>query len=245
MRVRFRFTKLGKVRFTSHRDVARLWERALRVAALPVAQTEGFNPRPRLHFGLALPTSCESLAEYLDIDFRDGELDPADLPDVARRLGEALPVGMDVTAFGPVEPGTPALQEAVVRCTWEAEVPGVDPGQLAEAALALLARPELVVTRERKGKPVTDDLRPGIEALSVLGPTAEGAPQPGAVLELVLATQPRGIRPGEVLAVAVPPLQEGRVRRTRQWIDGADGAPREPLEAAQDAASVRHAEVRA
>ena len=54
MRVRLRFTKQGKVRFTSHRDVARTWERVLRRAGLPVASTEGFSPRPKVHFGLAL-----------------------------------------------------------------------------------------------------------------------------------------------------------------------------------------------
>ncbi|MER3452927.1 MAG: radical SAM protein, partial [Acidimicrobiia bacterium] len=62
MRARFRFTKLGKVRWTSHRDVARMWERALRKAGLPVAYSGGFAPRPRLAFGLALPTGYESLA---------------------------------------------------------------------------------------------------------------------------------------------------------------------------------------
>src|SRR5690606_40985756 len=67
-RVRIRFSKLGKVRFTSHRDTARIWERALRRADLPVAYTEGFAPRPRVSFGLALPTGAESLGEYLDVD---------------------------------------------------------------------------------------------------------------------------------------------------------------------------------
>lgn len=245
MRARIRFTKLGKVRFTSHRDVARLWERALRVTGLPVAQTEGFNPRPRLHFGLALPTSYESVAEYLDVDLREPEAAALDLADVAARLSAALPVGMEVTAIAPLAPGTPALQEAVVRCTWEAEVPGVPPDELTRVVAGLLAAETLVVQRERKGKPVTDDLRPGLEHVRVLGATAPDAPQAGSVLELLLATRPRGIRPGEVLAAATPPLQEGRVRRTRQWIDGVDGAPREPLEAAQDAASAQHAEVRA
>ena len=54
MKIRIRFSKLGKVRFTSHRDVARIWERALRRAAVPVAYTEGFSPHPKLSFGLAL-----------------------------------------------------------------------------------------------------------------------------------------------------------------------------------------------
>ena len=55
-RYRIRFSKLGKIRFTSHRDVARMWERALRRATLPVAYTEGFSPHPKLSFGLALST---------------------------------------------------------------------------------------------------------------------------------------------------------------------------------------------
>ena len=58
MRIRFRFSKLGKIRFTSQRDVARMWERALRRAGLPLAYTEGFSPRPQLSFGLALPTGA-------------------------------------------------------------------------------------------------------------------------------------------------------------------------------------------
>ena len=78
-RVRFRFSKVGKVRFTSHRDVARLWERALRRAELPVALTEGFSPRPKVHFGLALPTGYESDGEYLDVDLRRPEAEALDL----------------------------------------------------------------------------------------------------------------------------------------------------------------------
>jgi radical SAM-linked protein len=49
--VRIKFTKLGKIRFTSHRDVARLFERALRKASVHVAYTEGFSPRPKIAFG--------------------------------------------------------------------------------------------------------------------------------------------------------------------------------------------------
>ncbi len=66
LRVRLRFSKMGKIRFTSHRDVARMWERALRRSRLPVALSQGFSPHPLLSFGLALPTGCESQGEYLD-----------------------------------------------------------------------------------------------------------------------------------------------------------------------------------
>ena len=60
-RLRLRFTKAGKIRFTSHRDVARMWERALRRSRLPLAYSQGFVPHPLVSFGLALPTGCESL----------------------------------------------------------------------------------------------------------------------------------------------------------------------------------------
>ena len=66
-RLRVRFSKFGKVRFTSHRDVARIWERSLRRGDVAVAYTEGFSPRPKLSFGLALSTGYESYGEYLDI----------------------------------------------------------------------------------------------------------------------------------------------------------------------------------
>jgi radical SAM-linked protein len=63
-RVRIRFAKVGKVRWTSHRDTARMWERAFRRVSLPLVWTNGFSPRPKVSFGLALPTGYESVAEY-------------------------------------------------------------------------------------------------------------------------------------------------------------------------------------
>ena len=107
MKVRIRFSKLGKIRFTSHRDVARIWERALRRATLPVAYTEGFSPHPKLSFGLALSTGHESLGEYLDVDLAadPGSVDIEGLP---ARLDPCLPIGLDVQVAAEIEPGTPS-----------------------------------------------------------------------------------------------------------------------------------------
>ena len=102
MRVRLRFAKVGKVRFTSHRDLARIWERALRRADIPLVYSQGFSPRPRLHFGLALPTGAESWAEYLDADLVESAPVLEDLPE---RLTPMLPAGIDVTAAAPVPVG--------------------------------------------------------------------------------------------------------------------------------------------
>ena len=216
MRIRVRFVKVGKVRWTSHRDLARVWERAIRRVALPVAYSQGFSPRPKVHFGLALSTGHESLAEYLDID-----LDPAhaatpaetELADLIGPLSAALPVGIDVTAIGVIPTSLDSLQQAVTSCSWEIEVRGASPESMVAAIDRVLAETELLLTRERKGKAVTDDVRPYLLDLSVVGPT-----DAGTQIRAHLATQPRGLRIGELIAVLDPAWEEGRVRRTNQWM---------------------------
>jgi radical SAM-linked protein len=225
VKIRLRFRKMGKVRFTSHRDVARIWERALRRASLPVAYSEGFSPRPKLSFGLALSTRHESVAEYHDVEFRD-------VPDITAlpfQLTEQLPVGIDVTAAAPLAPGSPSLQEDVTSCSWRIEVPDLVPAEAGELVTAALAADELVVTRTRKGREVTDDLRPAVLTVTVAGPTERGTE-----LEAELAVHPRSVRPAELLLALRPGLEEGRVVRTAQWI-WRDGARLEPLLADPDA----------
>lgn len=249
MRVRFRFTKLGKVRWTGHRDVARMWERALRRAQLPVAYTGGFTPRPRVSFGLALPTGHESLAEYLDAEFTD-DLDVAGLP---ARLSQALPAGIDVTAAAAVDGRTGSLQEVVTSCGWELEAVGAPPGEVARLVETALAADSLVITRERKGAPVVDDVRPAIVSAHVAGTPPCHAlgyvdHMPAALVVAELATTTRSLRPAELLAALSlgrpedQALTEGHVRRTHQWIS-RDGARREPLPLG--ATDAPHAEVRA
>jgi radical SAM-linked protein len=230
-RARLRFTKLGKVRWTSHRDVARMWERALRRAEVPVAYTEGFSPRPRLSFGLALSTGHESLGEYLDVDLADF-VDVSSLP---ARLTPALPVGIDCVAAVALGGGEPSLQQAVDACTWEIELAGLDGTDAANAVAAALAAPSLVATRTRKGHEVTDDLRPAIIALAVNGDSADGD---GTIVTAEVATQPRGLRPGELVEACFGAVEARRVLRTHQWIEH-DSARREPVPV--DATSLPHA----
>jgi radical SAM-linked protein len=230
MRVRFRFAKVGRVRWTSHRDVARMWERALRRARLPVAYTAGFSPRPQVSFGLALPTGCESLCEYLDVALREPELPP----DLIGVLSTFLPEGVDVLASQVLPPGTLSLQEEVTSCVWEIEVPQLDPEPLGDAIDRVLGAGSLSVTRERKGRPVVDDLRPSVLALSSAGPLGTGT---GLIAEL--GTRPRGVRPAELAQVMG--VEFGRARRTIQWIE-RDGSRWEPLSVdAADASALERA----
>ena len=216
MRLRIRYAKLGKVRFTSHRDTARIWERAMRRAGLRVASSCGFTPRPRISFGLALPTGAESIAEYLDVEL-DGELDVA-----VDDLTDALPVGF--TTLAAAEVTTPgALQEIVTSVRWELAVPE----GLAAAAAAdrLLAASELPIERERKGTRRIDDVRPQILSLAVADDDAR--------MVADVATVGRGLRPIELATVAFPDADHAtlltiRATRTHQWIDD-DGGRREVL----------------
>jgi radical SAM-linked protein len=228
MKLRMRFSKVGKVRFTSHRDLARMWERALRKAGLRAAYTAGFSPRPKIAFGLALPTGSESLAEYLDLELLaadDGADGTEDLLELPGRLSRELPVGIDVTAVAPLEAGSPSLQESVTSCSWKIEAVGVDVPTAARLASRAMEAETLVLTRSRKGREVTDDLRPALLHVSISGPTANGVE-----LEAELGVHPRSLRPSELLRALSPDggLREGRVLRTAQWT-WHDGARREPL----------------
>ncbi|MDA8267709.1 MAG: TIGR03936 family radical SAM-associated protein [Actinomycetota bacterium] len=240
VRVRARFAKLGKVRWTSHRDVARMWERALRRAGLPVAYSGGFSPHPLLSFGLALPTGCESTAEYVDVVLdpdrsRTGgdtwwTADPGEEPeDWATRMAAGfpahltplLPGGVDVIAARSVTAGTPSLQQAVTSCTWRIDVPG-DPAPLVVAVETALAAGSLLVSRERKGRTEVDDLRPSLLAMRVVPDAAAER----ATLTVETATRPRGVRPAEIASVLGASF--GTACRTHQWIE-RDGSQEEPV----------------
>ncbi len=220
-RIRLRYSKTGRIRFTSHRDVARIWERSLRRTGLPVAQTEGFSPRAKLHFGLALATGYESDAEYLDVDFKRADVE---VEDVRKALVNVLPDGITATGAAVLMPGAMSLQQAVTSCDWDIELVDVTADDLARWVDQVCGATTLMVTRERKGRQITDDMAPQVRALEVGEPTSRGVR-----LLATLGTQPRAARPSELLAAIEPLYRPVLVRRTRQWIE-QDGARLEPLE---------------
>lgn len=163
-RLRITFAKEEALKYISHLDLARTWERALRRARVPLAYSGGFNPRPKMAFAAALPVGYTSVAEMLDV-FLEDRLTPAEM---ARRLADALPAGLRVIAVAEVEPRLPALQSQVraaeysVRVAW----PG-DGAELEARIAALLAETDLPCERMRKGRRYTYNLRPLIEVLRV------------------------------------------------------------------------------
>ena len=103
--LRLRSTKKGKIRFASHRDIAKVWERSFRRANIPLIYSEGFSPRPRIAFGLALPTGAESECEYLDVKVDEQNLASSQLLEIPEALTELLPEGIQVTGMAKIDNG--------------------------------------------------------------------------------------------------------------------------------------------
>lgn len=141
-KLRIRFAKRGDLRFISHHDLMRLWERACRRAALPLRMSEGFNPRPRLSFPLSLAVGIEGREEVAEVQLDDW-LAPAE---VQRRLQAALPADVALAEVAAVDPQRKA---AVVGVTCVVEHEAL--GRLSQGDLeALLARREILAPRRRK-----------------------------------------------------------------------------------------------
>jgi hypothetical protein len=163
---------------------------------------------------------------------------------VAERAGGQLPAGIEVVRAAEPGPGSGSLQEEVTSCAWEISVPATTRTRLDGVLVAAMSAGSLPVRRERKGRFVSDDLRPSLIALravdrvpegeSTLRTIAVGTPDQahydghGAVLIAELATRPRGVRPMELAQVLG--MELGLARRTCQWIERG-GSKFEPLEA--------------
>lgn len=135
----------------------RCLERTLRRAELPVAHTQGFNPRPKATFALALALGIEAKHEILDLEFT-GSVDPAD---ALSRLQAESPTGFDFLSAEalPTGPGS-ARAARVTSATFRLAIPE-DRRELARAAVAdLLSRESRPYTRHRPDRTVEVDLRP-------------------------------------------------------------------------------------
>src|SRR6266536_454437 len=119
-RIRIRYAKRGPMRFTSHRDFARAFERALLRANTPIAYSQGFTPHPKISYASAAPTGVASEAEYLEIGLR-APVDPAEL---VKALDAALSPGLDVLEA--VEAGSGNLPDRIDASLWRIELQGID-----------------------------------------------------------------------------------------------------------------------
>lgn len=222
-RVRIRYTKRGRLRFTSHRDIARVFERALRRSGVPIAFSAGFSPHPKVSWVGAAATGVASEAEYVELalaEHRDPE-------QVRAALDASLPDGIDLVEAVTAQPGT-NLAELVAASAWRMVLPVVDPADAERAVAAFLAAEAIEVERMTKGgRRVFDARGPVVSLRAVPG---EGC----AILDLVVQHVTPAVRPDDVLtglravsdlATPVPPA----VTRLAQGPLTADGEVGDPL----------------
>jgi radical SAM-linked protein len=185
-RLRVRYAKRGRLRFTSHRDFSRAFERAVVRARLPMAYSSGFNPHPRISYAGAAPTGSASEAEYLELALAE-VLDPAE---VHAALDAALPDGLDVVevAAAPPVPLADLLQASRWRIDLDRPVAEVEP-----AVAAFLASEAVAVERMTKKGMRAFDSRGPVLSLQVSGDVT------GSSVELVLRHTEPSVRPDDVL----------------------------------------------
>lgn len=240
-RVRLRFAKRGRLRFLSHRDVARSFERAVRRAGVPVAHSHGFSPHPRLSWIGAAPTGTASEAEYVEI----GLTRPVDPAELVAALDAALPDGLDVLAAAVAEGAS--LADRIEASSWRVELPGVEPAELRSALSALLERESVVVERVTPSGRRKIDVRAALVRADVQDPAPDGAAPTGgsaaippdragvcAILTAVVRQTTPAVRPDDVLGAldVVAGLRSpspARATRTAQGLLDTRGDLADPL----------------
>jgi radical SAM-linked protein len=192
-RLRIRYAKRARLRFTSHRDFARAFERALRRAAIPMAYSAGFSPHPKISYAGAAPTGVASEAEYLEIGLAERRL-----PDEVRlALDAALPPGLDIVEV--VEAAAPALADRLEASHWRVELAGVAPAHAEAAVSSFLAVAEASVDKVMKDGRRTVDARGPVVAIRVSESAKSDHGAPCAILDLVVRHATPTVRPDDVL----------------------------------------------
>ncbi|MFH9200252.1 TIGR03936 family radical SAM-associated protein [Streptomyces anulatus] len=243
-RIRLRYTKRGRLRFTSHRDFQRAFERALRRSEVPMAYSAGFTPHPKVSYANAAPTGTGSEAEFLEI-----ALTEARDPEVLRGLLDAsMPDGLDI--IDAVEARTSGLAERLTASVWEMRLDGVDPEDVRTAVAAFNDAGAVEVQRKAKNGIRTFDARAAVADLRVVdAPADRPAERPCAILRLVVRHVTPAVRPDDVLsglrAVAdlAPPVPAAVTRLAQGLFDEESGTVTDPLAPDREAAPTAHSAV--
>ena len=180
MRIQVKFIKQGSLRFISHHNLMKLFERAIRRAGISVKMSEGYNPRPKIAYPLALPVGIKGIDEKLEIEL----CEQMEVSELETRLKKQLPENMQITS---VEPITSKVKSTVKDVTYVV-IP--KNGKMPEAGITdeLLSKNDVII--QRKGKNRAFNIRPSIERIKTdsqsidldLKMTPEGMARPEEVL---------------------------------------------------------------
>ena len=154
LKLRFRFSKTGNLRFIGHHDLMRTLERMIRRGALPVASSQGFNPRFKVVFALALGLGIEARREVVEIEFTD----PVDPLTTLKALAAQAPEGLDFIEAEAVVDRRATCRPIVA--SYALVIPQPLVVEARRAVAAFLAQDQFVIEKRRGDRDVPFDLRP-------------------------------------------------------------------------------------
>lgn len=237
-RLRVRYAKRGRLRFTSHRDISRAVERAVRRAGIPVAFSGGFTPHPKISYAGAAATGVASEAEYLEIGLTEAR-DPAR---VRVDLDAALPSGLDIVDVVPVRAGLgdaaakpSAFADRLEASEWRIRLDGVSQDDAAAALAAFMDAEHIEVERLTKKGRRRFDVRAAVSACELDRRAAEAADAPCAILRMVVRHSTPAVRPDDILtglrqvADLAPPSPPLVTRLAQGPLDADTGGLADPL----------------
>lgn len=209
-RLRVWFRKGERVRYISHLDVLRYWERAIRRAGLPLAYSQGFTPHPKLAFAGPLPLGFTSEAEVMDVTLDER----VDLAEFRERLARQTTEDLEFVDAVEVPLSTPPPQALLLWADYRVDLPSL-PVEKAEAGVSdFLARTEFEWTEERKEKSRTYDLRANVASLA-----AEPLDGGTRLTMRLRASQDMTVRPEQLLAAIFPGHEPASICRTAIILD--------------------------
>jgi len=206
-RLQIRFGAAGPLKYVSHLDLMRVWERVCKRAGLPLATSHGFSPRPKIALAAPLAVGVTSEAELLDVLLTER----VDLASTLHRLSGELPPGLSIHEMYEAPLKQPSLQSMLRAAAYVVDVP--DPRTMSEWRIvieALLARDEIPWSHQRGKETKSYDLRKLVFDLDVVG-AQDGI----ATLDMRLRNDEQGAgRPEQVVLALGATAEPTRIHRT-------------------------------
>lgn len=167
VKIHYQFKRSTPLRFLSHLDQQRLFQRAFRRANIPIEYSQGFNPHPKMSFALAMSVGLTSDGEYGEVIVSED----MNCDEFVSRMNVALPNGLEIVSAKVCGEGVESLSASLSKSFYHIKVklvPGADFAKIKESIQSYLESSAILIKkRNKKGKFVEKDIRPFIESILV------------------------------------------------------------------------------
>jgi radical SAM-linked protein len=204
-RLRVTFSRGDELKYVTHLDMMRFWERALRRASVPVAYSEGFSPHAQIALAAPLAVGTTSDAELMDV-FLSERMPPRGF---VERVTPQLPPSVRIVRAEEAGLTLPSLQAELRAAEYEVDMQDADPARAEEAVRRFLAAETIPWQHKREDEVRSYDIRPLVFELA--SQPIEG----GVRLQMLLRSDSGGSGRPEQVAAALGLPPPARIHRTR------------------------------